>query len=80
MLLSGKPASVLEKGEELDLQREAVALTSGYAAATLGRSVSDALGLDTLGIDLSGLLVVSLNIALRIGPSRGTGAAMNFPN
>ena len=55
VLLFGKPASALNKGEEVDLQQEAVALTSGYAAATLGQSVSDALGLDTLGIDLSGL-------------------------
>ena len=55
VLLFGKPASALNKGEEIDLQQEAVALTSGYAAATLGQSVSDALGLDTLGIDLSGL-------------------------
>ena len=55
VLLFGKPASALNKGEEIDLQQEAVALTSGYAAATLGQSVSDALGLDTLGIDLSDL-------------------------
>ena len=55
VLLFGKPTSALNKGEEIDLQQEAVALTSGYAAATLGQSVSDALGLDTLGIDLSGL-------------------------
>ena len=55
VLLFGKPTSALNKGEEIDLQQEAVALTSGYAAATLGQSVSDALGLDTLGIDLSDL-------------------------
>ncbi|MCE2486962.1 MAG: translocation/assembly module TamB, partial [Desulfurellaceae bacterium] len=55
VLLFGKPTSALNKGEEVDLQQEAVALTSGYAAATLGQSVSDALGLDTLGIDLSDL-------------------------
>ena len=55
VLLFGKPTSALNKGEEIDLQQEAVALTSGYAAATLGQSVSDALGLDALGIDLSGL-------------------------
>jgi translocation and assembly module TamB len=53
VLLFGKPASALGKGEQADLQQQAMSLTSGYAAATIGRSVSDALGLDDLGIDLS---------------------------
>ncbi len=55
VLLFGKPTGALDKGEEIDLQQEAVALASGYAAAQLRQSVSDVLGLDTLGIDLSGL-------------------------
>lgn len=53
VLLFGKPASALGKGEQANLQQQAVSLTSGYAASTIGRSVSDALGLDELGIDLS---------------------------
>ena len=53
VLLFGKPASALGKGEQADLQQQAVSLTSGYAASTIGRSVSDALGLDELGLDLS---------------------------
>lgn len=55
LLLFGKPASTLDKGEEIDLQQKAVALASSYAAAKLRQSVSDVLGLDALGIDLSGL-------------------------
>ena len=53
VLLFGKPASALGKGEQANLQQQAVSLTSGYAASTIGRSVSDALGLDELGLDLS---------------------------
>jgi translocation and assembly module TamB len=53
VLLFGKPASALGKGEQVNLQQQAVSLTSGYAASTIGRSVSDALGLDELGLDLS---------------------------
>lgn len=53
VLLFGKPASALGRGEQANLQQQAVSLTSGYAASTIGRSVSDALGLDALGLDLS---------------------------
>jgi Uncharacterized protein conserved in bacteria len=56
LLLFGKPASaLLERGEQVDLQRQALALTGSYAAATIGQSVSEALGLEELGIDISEL-------------------------
>ncbi len=55
VLLFGKPARALGRSEQIDLRQQAVALTSGYAAARIGQSVSEALGLEELGIDLSGL-------------------------
>ncbi|MGH8658243.1 MAG: translocation/assembly module TamB domain-containing protein [Gammaproteobacteria bacterium] len=55
VLLFGKPASALEQGEKLDLQRNALAITSGYAAATIGKSVTRALGLERLGVNLEDL-------------------------
>jgi len=55
VLLFGKPASALEHGEKLGLQRNALAITSGYAAATIGKSVTRALGLERLGLDLEDL-------------------------
>lgn len=52
MLLFGKPASALGQGEKVDLQKQAVQVTSSYAATQIGASVSQALGLEELGIDL----------------------------
>ena len=51
VLLFGKPASALGKGEQANLQQQAVSLT-GYAASAIGRSVADALGLSELGLGL----------------------------
>lgn len=81
VLLFGKPASALGKGEQADLQQQAVSLTSGYAASTIGRSVSDALGLDELGLDLSDVdfsggrvgLGRNLNRKTRISASQSVG-------
>lgn len=52
LLLFGKQASALGSGEKVNLQQQALQLTSGYAAAKIGESVSHALGLEELGIDL----------------------------
>ena len=55
VLLFGKPASALNQGEKLDLQEQALAITGGYAAAKIGESVSQALGLEKLGVSLQNL-------------------------
>lgn len=60
VLLFGKPASALDQGEKLDLEKQALAITSGYAAAKIGESVSQALGLERLG---AGLKLSNLDIA-----------------
>jgi translocation and assembly module TamB len=52
VLLFGKPTTALGQGEKMDLQQQALKVTSGYAAAKIGESVSQALGLEELGIDL----------------------------
>ena len=52
VLLFGKPTTALSQGEKMDLQQQALKVTSGYAAAKIGESVSQALGLEQLGIDL----------------------------
>ena len=52
VLLFGKPASALGQGEQIALQQQAIAVTSGYAAAEIGESVARFLGLDALGVDL----------------------------
>jgi translocation and assembly module TamB len=52
LLIFGKPISQLGQGEKIDLQKQALDLTGGYAAAQIAESVADALGLEELGIDL----------------------------
>lgn len=53
VLLFGRPATELDEGEQTTLQQQALELTSGYAASVLGQAVSEALGLERLGLDLS---------------------------
>lgn len=52
LLIFGKPTSELGQGEKFDLQKQALDVVGGYAAARIADSVSDALGLEELGIDL----------------------------
>lgn len=53
VLLFGKPTTDLDEGEQSTLQQEALSLTSGFAAAVLSQAVTEALGLDRFGLDLS---------------------------
>ena len=55
VLLFGRPAHALGQGEKLDLQEQALAITEGYAAEKIGKSVSQALGLEKLGVSLQDL-------------------------
>jgi translocation and assembly module TamB len=55
VLLFSKPISSLGQGEQATLQENAIAITSGFAAAQVGQAVSKALGLQELGVDLSDL-------------------------
>jgi autotransporter translocation and assembly factor TamB len=52
LLLFGQRANALGSDDKTDLQQQALGLTAGYAASQIAQSVSQALGLEDLGIDL----------------------------
>jgi autotransporter translocation and assembly factor TamB len=52
LILFGKPVDQLAHGERVGLQDQALSIVGTYAAQEIGRSISDALGLDHLGIDI----------------------------
>jgi translocation and assembly module TamB len=57
VLLFNKPLSSLEKSEQASLQQNAISITTGFAAAQIGQGVSQALGLQELGIDITNISV-----------------------
>ena len=57
ILLFNKPLSSLEKSEQASLQQNAISITSGFAAAQIGQTVSQALGLQELGVDITNVSV-----------------------
>jgi autotransporter translocation and assembly factor TamB len=52
LLLFGRPINTLNQNEQGALQQSAVGITSGYVAGRIANSVSEALGLDSLGVDI----------------------------
>ena len=52
VIIFGKPARDLGKGESIALQQQALQLASGYVMPELRASVMDALGLDTLDVEM----------------------------
>ncbi len=52
LLIFGRPINALNQTEQGTLQKSAVGITSGYVAGRIANSVSDALGLDSLGVDI----------------------------
>ncbi len=50
-----KGTAGLEKSERASLQQNAVSITSGFAAAQIGQTVSQALGLQELGVDITNI-------------------------
>ena len=71
VLLFGKPASALDQGEKLDLEKQALAITGGYAAAKIGESVSQALGLEKLGVGLQNLDIVDRTVGFGLALTKG---------
>jgi translocation and assembly module TamB len=53
LLIFGKPLNALNKNEQGSLQQSALSITSGFVAGTVAKSVSRALGLDALGLDVT---------------------------
>jgi len=52
LIIFGRPVGQLFEGERQNLQAQALEVAGSFAAQELGRSISDALGLDHLGIDI----------------------------
>jgi autotransporter translocation and assembly factor TamB len=57
VLLFNKPLSSLEKSEQASLQQNAISITTGFAAAQIGQAVSQALGFQELGVDITNVSV-----------------------
>ncbi len=71
LLLFGKPTSALGEGEQADLQNQALSITTGYAATRIGESVSQALGLEELGLSIQEMDLSSGRVGIGgyIGPN-----------
>jgi len=52
LLIFGRPLNALNEAEQGSLQQSALSITSGFVAARIAQSVSQALGLDNLGLDI----------------------------
>jgi autotransporter translocation and assembly factor TamB len=52
LLLFGRPINTLNRNEQGSLQQSALNITSGFVAGRIANSVSGALGLDSLGVDI----------------------------
>lgn len=52
LLIFGKPMNSLSQNEQGTLQKNAIGITTGYVAGRIANSVSEALGLDSLGVDI----------------------------
>jgi translocation and assembly module TamB len=52
LLVFGKPIDALNQNEQGSLQESALSITGGYVAGRIANSVSEALGLDRLGVDI----------------------------
>jgi autotransporter translocation and assembly factor TamB len=53
LILFGRPLNTLNQNEQASLQQSAVNVASGFVAGKIAGSVAKALGLDSLGIDIS---------------------------
>jgi translocation and assembly module TamB len=53
LILFGRPLNTLNQNEQASLQQSAVNVASGFVAGKIAGSVAKALGLDSLGIDVS---------------------------
>lgn len=85
VLLFGKPAGDLGRGESLDLQRQAVSLASGYVMPELQTSVMETLGLDTLDVGAEAVRAgryvtddVFVSIAQEFGSQPGQSVSVEY--
>lgn len=52
LLIFGRPINALNQNEQGALQKSAIGITTGYVASRIANSVSEALGLDSLGVNI----------------------------
>ena len=64
VLLFGKPASELNRGESMGLREQAIGVASSYVASGLRQSVADTLGVDTLQFETGGQGVEGSTVSL----------------
>jgi translocation and assembly module TamB len=55
LLLFGKTASALGKGQQATLQQQATTMAAGYAASSIGQTIMQSLGLQALGLEMTGV-------------------------
>jgi len=55
LIIFGKPSSSLGKDERTSLQQQGAKMAAGAAASTVGKAVAQSLGLESLGVDMSGV-------------------------
>ncbi|MGH7934893.1 MAG: translocation/assembly module TamB domain-containing protein, partial [Candidatus Binataceae bacterium] len=55
LLLFGKTTNALGKGQQATLQQQAATMAAGYAASSIGQAVAQSLGLQALGLEMSGI-------------------------
>jgi translocation and assembly module TamB len=65
LLLFGKPLNTLNRNEQNTLQQSAAEMAGGFAAAKVAEALSEALGLDRLGLDLGEIDAGGGQIGLR---------------
>ncbi|HUC97677.1 MAG TPA: translocation/assembly module TamB domain-containing protein, partial [Candidatus Polarisedimenticolaceae bacterium] len=65
LLIFGKPLNTLNRNEQNTLQQSAAEMAGGFAASKVAEAVSEALGLDRLGLDLGEIGVNAGQIGFR---------------
>jgi translocation and assembly module TamB len=55
LILFGKTTNALGQGQQADLQQQAAKMAAGFAASQIGQAVASSMGLQSLGLELSGL-------------------------
>ncbi len=80
VLLFGKPASELNRGESAGLREQAIGVASSYVASELRQSVADALGVDVLQFQTGGQGVegASLSVGKYVAPDVFVSLAHRF--
>jgi translocation and assembly module TamB len=78
LLLFGKPANALSKGEKVSLQSQAVQAVAGAVAAELRQTLSESLGLDDLELDAGNTAGQKVGVGKYIAPGVFVSTSQQF--